>query len=606
MKCTHKVLGRGSKSPSATGSPRSVRAPLAPPSTTLSHSPAADEWDGHRPQTLNYYMNVAGGVGGPGGRSEWGAGGNGGFGQGPTLNYNVRTTHFTVHENNLSDALEKLGLSSGGEFTRTVNSVQNITHKSSEFNDFREIRLGDLDLREEKQSGRAVGSVSRKRRVYAARVHGCKRPMTVAVYEGADIEKQWLEEIKKYEGLRLPTLVQVFASGVVKSKQLYATIYEDDLIPIAQFRQWYWDSEIASHLLEYYVDMELDRCEDYLEETTGSYANGQTLWIRGSTQRLCLELSKSSDGTKSLSSGGYTLHPPERLSGKAQEAIWMSSFKLEDFHDVMVRYAGIYVWPQISPHHLCRPGAILFLPDLDADPYQNYNEIGVIPGGEVAHIPGLQFHDSGWISSSRNVESICTEMGNGWIRFWFPRIPAPCEEFVGRTISVSDSHEGKWPIKAAWLSQAHHIFSRYGIKDDPDSYAFIAETTYSVSLLDSGRPPAENTLLSGLYLFLSPVGAMQNCPPWGLAYPVPAFWSLEPSGSHYILPEDAAVLGLPTIAVSAELWGNSWSSKIYRGLVEFHRCKGFNPDSPDVALYRGLPLYQPSLHDGVYPYVELV
>ncbi|KAJ7920234.1 peptidase C14, partial [Mycena leptocephala] len=69
---------------------------------------------GTDPQTLNYYMNVSGGVGGPGGISERGTGGNGGVGQGPTLNYNIRTTHFTV--NNLStgsatvpEALEKLG-----------------------------------------------------------------------------------------------------------------------------------------------------------------------------------------------------------------------------------------------------------------------------------------------------------------------------------------------------------------------------------------------------------------------------------------------------------------------------------------------------------------
>ncbi|KAJ6578265.1 hypothetical protein B0H19DRAFT_1253522 [Mycena capillaripes] len=61
---------------------------------------------GTDPQTLNCYMNVSGGVGGPGGMSERGTGGNGGVGQGPS--FNIRTTNFTM--NNLStDALEKLG-----------------------------------------------------------------------------------------------------------------------------------------------------------------------------------------------------------------------------------------------------------------------------------------------------------------------------------------------------------------------------------------------------------------------------------------------------------------------------------------------------------------
>ncbi|KAF8205899.1 hypothetical protein K438DRAFT_496703 [Mycena galopus ATCC 62051] len=381
-----------------------------------------------------------------------------------------------------------------------------------------------------------------------------------------------------------------------------------DLIPISQFRQWYWDSEIASDLLEYYVDIELDRCNDYLKETTGSRAKEETLWIRGSTKRLCLELSRSGDGTLFLTTGGYTFHPPERLSGKAQEAIWMSLFELEAFHDVLVRYSSTCVSLQISPHCSCRPGAILFLPDLDVDLYRNSNEMGISSGGEVAHIPGLQFHDSGWINphSYCKFEGICTEMGNGWIRFWFPRIPAPCQGFIQRTLSLADNRVKAWNIQAAWLSQAHHIFSRYGVKDELDSYAIIDETTYSVSLLDSGRPAAENPLSGGLYLFLSPIGAMQNCGFGEHVYPVPAFWSLEPSGSHIIPPEDAAALGVPTISVRADLWGYRWSCEIYRGLVEFHRCKGFNPDSPDVALHRGLLLYQPSLHDGFYPDVELL
>ncbi|KAJ6562705.1 WD40-repeat-containing domain protein [Mycena vulgaris] len=60
------------------------------------------------PPANHYHMNVSGGIGGPGGMSERGIGGNGGVGQGPTLHYNVSATHFTV--NNLStEALEKLG-----------------------------------------------------------------------------------------------------------------------------------------------------------------------------------------------------------------------------------------------------------------------------------------------------------------------------------------------------------------------------------------------------------------------------------------------------------------------------------------------------------------
>ncbi|KAJ7107758.1 hypothetical protein C8R44DRAFT_804189 [Mycena epipterygia] len=145
---------------------------------------------------------------------------------------------------------------SGGDFTNTVNFIGNRRRRSPGFKDFRSIRLGDLDLREEKQVDKTVGLVNRNKRVYAARINGRKRPMTVTVYEGADVKQQWLEEVRKYEGLRLPTLAQVY--GVVESQQLYAIVYEDDLIPIEGFRDCYSDSKVASGLLEYYVDLELD------------------------------------------------------------------------------------------------------------------------------------------------------------------------------------------------------------------------------------------------------------------------------------------------------------------------------------------------------------
>ncbi|KAJ7500829.1 hypothetical protein B0H11DRAFT_2275592 [Mycena galericulata] len=281
----------------------------------------------------------------------------------------------------------------------------------------------------------------------------------------------------------------------------------------------------------------------------------------------------------------------------------MLCFQLEEFHDVMARYAVAYVCPHISPYHFCQPGSILFLPNLDMDS----NEIGISPGVEVAHIPGLQFIDSGWMLSyqDRNFENICTEMENGWIRFWLPRIPAACKDFIGRIFSSANTRQETWTIEAAWLSQANHIFSGYGIKNDLSSYAFIESTSYWVSLLASGRPPA-GTLSGGIFLFLSPIGAMQNCGLGGIVYPVPAFWSFDPSGSRGLLPEDAIALGLPILSVSARTWGSRWSTEIYCGLGEFYRCKGFSPEGFDVALHLRLPMYQPSLHDGVYPLVELV
>ncbi|KAJ7500838.1 hypothetical protein B0H11DRAFT_1908696 [Mycena galericulata] len=374
---------------------------------------------------------------------------------------------------------------SGGEFTHTMNFINNATCKTcktSGIKDFRQIRLGDLDLREEKRLSNTVGTVRLDRRVYAARVHGRQNPMTVV---------KWLEEVKKYEGLRLPTLVQVF--GIVQSKQLYATVYEDGQ-PIGYLAQY--------------------------------YSSPTWMWDCIVTPRRW----KSAQGVKWLTYLAFTLGA--------------------------------------KTHACCLP---------DNELHANVIRSTHVETTCVGLCPQCQFHDSGWILSYRyrNLESICTEMGNGWIRFWFPCIPAPCKDLIGRTISMAD---GTSSIKAAWHSQANHIF---GTKNDLDSYAFIEETNYWVSLLDSGHPPAKAMLAGGIFLFLSPVGATQKSGLGGLAYPFPAFWSLDPSGSCGLLPEDATAIGLPILS-------------------------GFNPYSLEVALNIGLPLYQPSLHDGVYPHVQLV
>ncbi|KAJ6618751.1 hypothetical protein B0H10DRAFT_2029014 [Mycena sp. CBHHK59/15] len=319
---------------------------------------------------------------------------------------------------------------------------------------------------------------------------------------------------------------------------------------------------------------------------------------------MCLELSEGNAMTVFLSDGDFPLYPPVMLSGKAQERIWLSSFELDDLHDILTRYASQPVHTEIPLYDFCRPGGILFLPGSSEN--QDSSAMPMSPGGEVAHIPNHQFQDSGWTYDSRDLvdfKNTCTEMGDGWIRFWFPRFPHPCKYFMKRTLYLASSREETWDIEAAWLSQAHHIFARYGIEDDLDSYAFIEETAYSVSLLNSGRSSAEITLSGGIFLFICPIGAVQHCSPPGLLYPVPAYWSLEPSGSRVLLPEDAATLGAPTLSLTASVWGYRWNTEVYRSLAEFHQGKGFNPDSHDVALHRGLPLYQ---SNGVYAYVELV
>jgi hypothetical protein len=56
--------------------------------------------------------------------------------------------------------------------------------------------------------------------------------------------------------------------------------------------------------------------------------------------------------------------------------------------------------------------------------------------------------------------------------------------------------------------------------------------------------------------------------------------------------EDATALGFPTISLSTKIWGKYWDAIVYAGLRQFHRAKGFDPDSQDVARDLGHGLYQ--------------
>jgi hypothetical protein len=53
-------------------------------------------------------------------------------------------------------------------------------------------------------------------------------------------------------------------------------------------------------------------------------------------------------------------------------------------------------------------------------------------------------------------------------------------------------------------------------------------------------------------------------------------------------------LGFP--AIQLEMYGRvqSWDASIYDGICQFHKAKGFDPSSQEVAIELGLPLLQVS------------
>ncbi|KAJ7758907.1 hypothetical protein B0H14DRAFT_387878 [Mycena olivaceomarginata] len=72
----------------------------------------------------------------------------------------------------------------------------------------------------------------------------------------------------------------------------------------------------------------------------------------------------------------------------------------------------------------------------------------------------------------------------------------------------------------------------------------------------------------------------------------PAYWSLHPSGVERLSWEDAASLGFPRIGILEHAEGRSWDARVYEGLRQFHQAKGYDPDSQELALHLGEPLYE--------------
>ncbi|KAJ7064442.1 hypothetical protein C8F01DRAFT_768140 [Mycena amicta] len=126
---------------------------------------------------------------------------------------------------------------SGGSFN---SHVQQIVPREP-LSDFRTIRIGDIDLREELHTGdsntyrgylhrhQPMKSVVRTRRMYSATVEG--REMTVVMYQGNEQEKEdWVTEVKTISSLRHPNLLQLY--GIASSGRTYAAIYHGDLVSL--------------------------------------------------------------------------------------------------------------------------------------------------------------------------------------------------------------------------------------------------------------------------------------------------------------------------------------------------------------------------------------
>ncbi|KAJ7928248.1 hypothetical protein B0H13DRAFT_2182367 [Mycena leptocephala] len=151
----------------------------------------------------------------------------------------------------------------------------------------------------------------------------------------------------------------------------------------------------------------------------------------------------------------------------------------------------------------------------------------------------------------------------------------------------------------SWLSQANHIFSRLGITSDFTDYKVVYKVFFSLGVSKALEPCPLG------YLFVCPAKDLQIGPSSFRMPDCPACWALDPSGAEHLSPEEATELGFPSIKLGTTTFSDSWDADVYAALHQFHRAKGFDPESQDVARHLGYPLYQlPSAVDPLFAHVD--
>ncbi|KAJ6600887.1 hypothetical protein B0H10DRAFT_1744087, partial [Mycena sp. CBHHK59/15] len=94
------------------------------------------------------------------------------------------------------------------------------------------------------------------------------------------------------------------------------------------------------------------------------------------------------------------------------------------------------------------------------------------------------------------------------------------------------------------------------------------------------------------YLFLCPLSDLQTDTKSFKHPECAAYWSLDMYGTKPLIDKQARALGFPQMHLGMFREGRSFGESVYMGLRKFHEGKGFHPDTQDVALNLGYPLYR--------------
>ncbi|KAF7368452.1 hypothetical protein MVEN_00168300 [Mycena venus] len=191
----------------------------------------------------------------------------------------------------------------------------------------------------------------------------------------------------------------------------------------------------------------------------------------------------------------------------------------------------------------------------------NFSQHQVEISSEIAFLPDLDVKIGRWLGAAGLI------MKDRWTRF-------DSTDVANCTLSANI---GSYALGWTWLSQANHIFTRLNITSNFEKYVYVSNIGFEIRIsrcTDDGPTG---------YLFVCPAKDLQTGASSFTWPDCPAYWSLDPLGVEHLSTDEATRLGFPSIELKIGACRRSWDASVYAGLRQFHRAKGFDPDSQDVA-----------------------
>ncbi|KAJ6450158.1 hypothetical protein C8R45DRAFT_1224173, partial [Mycena sanguinolenta] len=204
----------------------------------------------------------------------------------------IKRLHTFPHLPNRHDTYAGGVFSGSQHFTVSGGTLTSITKNynstPTEPCDFRMVPMMDIDLQREISLETSAANRQRKRpcvrRVYSAKLESQLRKgnMTVAMYQGDGAEEEWRQDVAKYMSIRHPNIIQIYEAA--SSKNIYAAVFHDDLIPFEDFLHLYRHSSPLTVYVYGFHTSEFYAAENYLYLSFHKFllATKYTIWIRRS------------------------------------------------------------------------------------------------------------------------------------------------------------------------------------------------------------------------------------------------------------------------------------------------------------------------------------